>query len=103
MSSKLIGTSPVAKHIGYVCCIVERKTKKHKPHDSNRRTTQEPQGPGISIQPSTDKRALQVKKKGPNQGRLFYVCARHDGPPPHGRCDFFQWVRLGQRTMKDFR
>jgi hypothetical protein len=41
---------------------------------------------------------LQVKKKGPNQGRLFYVCARDDGPPPHGRCEFFQWVRQGQRT-----
>ena len=43
---------------------------------------------------------LQVKKAGPNQGRLFYVCARDDGPPPHGRCDFFQWVKLGQRIMK---
>jgi AP endonuclease-2 len=32
-----------------------------------------------------------VKKKGPNQGRQFYVCARPEGPPPVGRCDHFQW------------
>lgn len=24
-------------------------------------------------------------------GRTFYCCARADGPPPVGRCDFFQW------------
>ena len=44
--------------------------------------------------------ALQVKKAGPNKGRLFYVCARDDGAPPEGRCDFFQWVKVGQRIMK---
>ena len=41
---------------------------------------------------------MQVKKKGPNQGRLFYVCARSDGPPPHGRCEYFEWVKQGQRN-----
>ena len=25
-------------------------------------------------------------------GRLFYVCCRADGPPPHGRCDYFVWA-----------
>lgn len=33
-----------------------------------------------------------VKKKGDNNGRQFYVCARPDGPPPIGRCDFFMWA-----------
>lgn len=41
----------------------------------------------------------QVKKKGPNNGRLFYCCARNDGPPPEGRCDFFSWIKRGQRKM----
>jgi hypothetical protein len=34
-----------------------------------------------------------VKKKGPNNGRQFYVCSRADGPPPVGRCDHFEWCR----------
>ncbi|KAK9791349.1 hypothetical protein WJX73_004407 [Symbiochloris irregularis] len=42
---------------------------------------------------------LKVKKNGPNKGRLFYVCARPDGPKPHGRCDHFQWV--GDRKVRD--
>lgn len=25
-------------------------------------------------------------------GRVFYVCARPDGPKPHGRCDHFAWA-----------
>jgi hypothetical protein len=33
-----------------------------------------------------------VKKKGANAGRQFYVCARPDGPPPVGRCNFFEWA-----------
>eukprot|EP00879_Flechtneria_rotunda_P023622 GHRR01024993.1.p1 GENE.GHRR01024993.1~~GHRR01024993.1.p1 ORF type:complete len:629 (+),score=275.46 GHRR01024993.1:393-2279(+) len=33
-----------------------------------------------------------VKKRGVNNGRQFYVCARADGLPPVGRCDFFQWA-----------
>ena len=39
-----------------------------------------------------------VKKKGENNGRQFYVCARPDGPPPVGRCDFFLWA--SQRAVK---
>jgi hypothetical protein len=39
-----------------------------------------------------------VKKKGENNGRQFYVCARPDGPPPVGRCDFFLWA--SQRVVK---
>jgi hypothetical protein len=38
-----------------------------------------------------------VKKKGPNQGRQFYVCVRADGPPPVGRCDHFQWATSAHR------
>ncbi|GIL84505.1 hypothetical protein Vretifemale_13169 [Volvox reticuliferus] len=34
-----------------------------------------------------------VRKKGDNNGRQFWCCARSDGLPPHGRCDFFQWAR----------
>eukprot|EP00210_Caulerpa_lentillifera_P001083 g1044.t1 len=34
----------------------------------------------------------EVKKKGPNKGRRFYVCARAEGPAPIGRCDHFQWA-----------
>ncbi len=37
--------------------------------------------------------ARVVKKKGPNQGRLFYVCGRAEGPPPEGRCDFYKWAQ----------
>lgn len=33
-----------------------------------------------------------VKKKGPNQGRQFWVCARPEGPSPVGRCDHFQFA-----------
>jgi len=33
-----------------------------------------------------------VKKKGPNLGRQFWCCARPEGPPPVGRCDFFQFA-----------
>ncbi|GMH41645.1 hypothetical protein BSKO_09555 [Bryopsis sp. KO-2023] len=33
----------------------------------------------------------EVKKQGDNKGRLFFVCARPAGPPPIGRCNFFQW------------
>ena len=51
----------------------------------------------------TPSESVQVKKAGPNNGRLFYVCARDDGPSPHGRCDFFQWVRAGQRIVKPSR
>jgi AP endonuclease-2 len=40
-----------------------------------------------------------VKKKGPNQGRQFYVCARPEGSPPVGRCDHFQWSN-GARKFK---
>lgn len=39
-----------------------------------------------------------VKKAGPNQGRLFYVCARADGPPPNGRCEHFEWAY--ERTVR---
>lgn len=39
-----------------------------------------------------------VKKKGPNNGRNFYVCARPNGPSPVGRCNFFQWAN--KRTLK---
>jgi len=31
-------------------------------------------------------------------GRQFFVCARADGPPPHGKCDFFQWA--ARRTVR---
>ncbi|KAK9830303.1 hypothetical protein WJX72_010878 [[Myrmecia] bisecta] len=41
----------------------------------------------------------KVKKPGPNQGRLFYVCARPDGPPPIGRCNHFEWS--GTREYRD--
>jgi hypothetical protein len=40
-----------------------------------------------------------VKKKGANHGRQFHCCARSDGPPPAGRCDYFVWA-CGQRTVK---
>ena len=30
--------------------------------------------------------------------RQFFVCARADGPPPHGKCDFFQWA--ARRTVR---
>ncbi|DBB00825.1 hypothetical protein WJX77_012431 [Trebouxia sp. C0004] len=40
----------------------------------------------------------EVKKNGPNKGRLFYVCRRPDGKPPQGRCDHFEWV--GSRTTR---
>eukprot|EP00873_Tetraselmis_striata_P013488 jgi/Tetstr1/433752/TSEL_022971.t2 len=33
-----------------------------------------------------------VKKAGPNQGRVFFVCARAAGKAPEGRCDHFQWA-----------
>ncbi|KAF9971705.1 Class II abasic (AP) endonuclease [Actinomortierella ambigua] len=40
----------------------------------------------------------RVNKKGPNKGRLFYLCSRPVGPEgtlvgtnPDYRCDFFQW------------
>lgn len=33
----------------------------------------------------------EVKKKGPNHGRFFFVCARADGPAPWGRCQHFRW------------
>ncbi|GAX82997.1 hypothetical protein CEUSTIGMA_g10424.t1, partial [Chlamydomonas eustigma] len=41
-----------------------------------------------------------VKKKGGNSGRAFYCCARPEGLPPQGRCEFFQWVvkRVGETT-----
>ena len=43
----------------------------------------------------------QVKKKGPNQGRVFFVCARAAGPKdnPAARCDHFEWARgaVGKR------
>lgn len=40
-----------------------------------------------------------VKKKGSNFGRQFYVCARADGPPPVGRCDYFEWAG-GEKKVK---
>lgn len=40
-----------------------------------------------------------VKKKGANFGRQFYVCARADGPPPVGRCDYFEWAG-GEKKLK---
>lgn len=43
-----------------------------------------------------------VKKKGANFGRQFYVCARADGPPPVGRCDYFEWAG-GERKVKGSR
>eukprot|EP00884_Botryococcus_braunii_P005411 jgi/Botrbrau1/14871/Bobra.0298s0005.1 len=39
-----------------------------------------------------------VKKAGANQGRVFYVCARPDGPKPHGRCDHFAWA--SERSLR---
>ena len=36
-----------------------------------------------------------VKKKGPNNGRQFWCCARGEGraDDPKARCDFFKWVK----------
>ncbi|KAG2489940.1 hypothetical protein HYH03_011572 [Edaphochlamys debaryana] len=34
-----------------------------------------------------------VKKKGENNGRQFWCCARPDGLPPNGRCEYFAWAR----------
>uniref|UniRef100_A0A1D1ZQM3 DNA-(apurinic or apyrimidinic site) endonuclease 2 n=1 Tax=Auxenochlorella protothecoides TaxID=3075 RepID=A0A1D1ZQM3_AUXPR len=34
----------------------------------------------------------KANKTGENRGRWFYTCARPAGPPPHGDCNFFQWV-----------
>ncbi|KAJ8509894.1 hypothetical protein OPV22_000328 [Ensete ventricosum] len=36
-----------------------------------------------------------VKREGPNRGRLFYVCARAQGPAsnPEANCGHFQWVQ----------
>ncbi|ORX89359.1 DNase I-like protein [Basidiobolus meristosporus CBS 931.73] len=43
-----------------------------------------------------------VNKKGPNQGRRFFVCARPVGPnnakDPKFRCDFFQWKNGKKRS-----
>jgi exonuclease III len=33
-----------------------------------------------------------VKKDGPTKGKQFWVCARADGPPGVGRCDYFVWA-----------
>ncbi|XP_074556684.1 DNA-(apurinic or apyrimidinic site) endonuclease 2 [Curcuma longa] len=37
--------------------------------------------------------ARSVKREGPNRGRLFYVCARAQGPAsnPEANCGYFQW------------
>ncbi|KAI8391237.1 Endonuclease/exonuclease/phosphatase [Radiomyces spectabilis] len=46
---------------------------------------------------------LKVNKKGPNQGRRFYICSRpvgpEDGPVEQFRCNFFQWKH--ERTHDD--
>jgi len=31
--------------------------------------------------------------------RLFFVCARADGLPPEGRCDFFVWDDKRERGL----
>jgi len=38
----------------------------------------------------------RVTKKGPNQGREFFVCCRGEGrvDDPNARCDFFKWAKL---------
>jgi exodeoxyribonuclease III len=37
---------------------------------------------------------LKVAKKGPNQGRFFYICARSIGSDPvENRCSHFEWLR----------
>ncbi|GIL56754.1 hypothetical protein Vafri_12059 [Volvox africanus] len=46
-----------------------------------------------------------VKKRGDNNGRQFWCCARPDGLPPQGRCEFFQWARernpLGRAALHE--
>ncbi|XP_020113175.1 DNA-(apurinic or apyrimidinic site) lyase 2 [Ananas comosus] len=41
-------------------------------------------------------------KKGPNIGRLFYVCARAQGPAsnPEANCGYFQWASLKSKEKR---
>lgn len=43
---------------------------------------------------------LTVNKKGPNQGRKFYVCSRGVGPKddPQARCEHFEWLNKDKRA-----
>ncbi|KAG6534194.1 hypothetical protein ZIOFF_008079 [Zingiber officinale] len=46
--------------------------------------------------------ARSVKREGPNRGRLFYVCARAQGPAsnPEANCGYFQWGSSKSKKAK---
>ncbi|KFM24303.1 DNA-(apurinic or apyrimidinic site) lyase 2 [Auxenochlorella protothecoides] len=43
-------------------------------------------------EPAALKKANKTGENRGEEGRWFYTCARPAGPPPHGDCNFFQWV-----------